>query len=264
MTAVRRDHARCQTMSRSTFWRVLNAADLTPHRCVSWLQSHAPAFDAKARDSCARYENALRFSQQGRLVIGVDEKTGRQILPRQYPTQVAPPGQPATREQAYSRHGVRGLIASLVVPTGQVLWHLGPTRTSEDFATPLAHVRQQLPAMPRSDWVLENLNTHWRLDVCRLVAAWCHLPCAPKALHRGEPRRAFLSDPTHTQVYHCTPTHGSWRNQVALWLSVLARRFLTRGDCDSPEDFAPRVGDSLDVYNTHHAHPYRWTYTGQP
>ena len=22
--------------------------------------------------------------------------------------------------------------------------------------------------------------------------------------------------------------------------------------------------DYLDVYNTHHAHPYRWTYTGQP
>jgi hypothetical protein len=24
------------------------------------------------------------------------------------------------------------------------------------------------------------------------------------------------------------------------------------------------ASDYLEVYNTHHAHPYRWTYTGQP
>ncbi len=53
MTAVLRDHARRQAMSRSTLWRVLDEADLKPPRCVYWLKSHAPAFDAKARDSCA-------------------------------------------------------------------------------------------------------------------------------------------------------------------------------------------------------------------
>src|SRR2546430_8064238 len=92
MTAVLRDHARTRAMSRSTRWRVLDEADLTPHRCVYWLHSHDPAFDAKARDLCALYENALRFSQQGRLVICVDEKTGMQILQRKHPTQLAQPG----------------------------------------------------------------------------------------------------------------------------------------------------------------------------
>ena len=121
MTAVLRDYARAQAMSRSTIWRVLDEADLKPHRCVYWLKSHDPAFDAKARDICALYEHALRFYQQGRLVICVDEKTGMQILQRKYPTQVAQPGQPAKREQEYIRHGVRVLIASCVVPTGQVL-----------------------------------------------------------------------------------------------------------------------------------------------
>ena len=47
-------------------------------------------------------------------------------------------------------------------------------------------------------------------------------------------------------------------------VSVLARRFLKRGDFSSLEDFTTRLLDYLDVYNTHHAHPYRWTYTGQP
>ena len=100
--------------------------------------------------------------------------------------------------------------------------------------------------------------------MCELVATWCALPFVPKALQRGEQRRAFLSDPTHTHVLHFTPIHGSWLNQVELWFSVLARRFLKRGDFCSPEDFETRLMDSLDVYNTHHAHPYRWTYTGQP
>jgi hypothetical protein len=145
-----------------------------------------------------------------------------------------------------------------------VLWPLGPTRTSEDCAAPLADVHRQLPAMARDDWVVDHLNTHWSLEVGRLVATGCNLPWDPKTLLRGVQRRTFLSDPTHTHVFRFTPTHGSWLHQVELWCSVLARRFLKRGDCCSPEDFTTRWLDSLDVSNTPHAHPYRWTYTGQP
>ena len=83
-------------------------------------------------------------------------------------------------------------------------------------------------------------------------------------MRRGRQRRAFLSDPTHQHVFHFTPKHGSWLNQVELWFSVLARRFLKRGDFSSAHDFEARLSDYLEVYNTHHAHPYRWTYTGQP
>jgi DDE superfamily endonuclease len=251
-------------MSRASLWRILEAADLKPHRSVYWLNSHDPAFDAKAQDICQLYVNALRFYEHGRLVICTDEKTGMQILQRTYPTQPAQPGKPEKREYEYIRHGARVLLASFVVPTGQVLWNLGRTRTSEDFAAHLANVKQQLPAMARYDWVVDNLNTHWSLDVCELVATWCALPFVPKALQRGEQRRAFLSDLTHTHVLHFTPIHGSWLNQVELWFSVLARRFLKRGDFGSPEDFETHLMDYLDVYNTHHAHPYRWTYTGQP
>jgi hypothetical protein len=87
MTAALRDHTRPRAMSRSTLWRILDDADLKPHRSVYWLNSHAPACEAKARDLCHLSVNALRVSQHGRLVICVDEKTGRQILPRAHPTQ---------------------------------------------------------------------------------------------------------------------------------------------------------------------------------
>ena len=40
-------------------------------------------------------------------------------------------------------------------------------------------------------------------------------------------------------MFHFTPKHGSWLNQVELWFSVLARRFLKRGDFRSAQDLKP-------------------------
>ena len=264
LVAARRPQPAAPAMSRSTLWRILDDADLTPHRSVYGLHSHAPDFDTKARRICALDVNALRLSQAGRLVICVDAKTGRQILQRKSPTQVAQPGQPEKREHEYIRHGVRALLASFVVPTGQVLWNCGRTRTSDDFVAPLRAVVAPLPTMARSDWVLDNLHTHWSLDVCRLVASWCDGPFVAKDLACGAQRRAFLSDPTHRHVFHFPPTHGSWLNQVELWCSVFARRFLKRGEFCSGEDCERQLCSYLEGYNTHEAHPYRWTYTGQP
>jgi hypothetical protein len=251
-------------LRRSSIWRIREEADLKPHRSVYWLNSHDADCEAKAHDIGSLYRHALRCCEQGRLVICTDEKTGRQILQRKSPTQPLAPGKPEKREQAYIRHGVQALIASFVVATGQVVWNLGQTRTRADCAAHLANVVHQLPEMQRYDWVVDNLHTHWSLDVCRLVAQWCNVPCVAKNLRRGRQRRAVLSDPTHQHGFHFTPTHGSWLNQVELWCSVLARRFLKRGEFCSAQDFTTRLYDYLAVYNTHHAHPYRWTYTGQP
>ena len=60
------------------------------------------------------------------------------------------------------------------------------------------------------------------------------------------------------------PIHGSWLNQAELWFSVLTRRFLKRGDFRAIEDFVGQLDTYPEVYNTHHAHSYRWTYTEQP
>ena len=54
-------------MSRSSIWRILDEADLKPHRSVYWLNSHDPDFEAKAQNICSLYLNALRFFEQERL-----------------------------------------------------------------------------------------------------------------------------------------------------------------------------------------------------
>lgn len=251
-------------MQRSTIWRILDQADLKPHRSVYWLNSHDPDFAARAREIGGLYVQSPALCQKGELLICTDEKTGMQILERKYPTQLARPGHPEKREHEYIRHGTRALIASFVVATGKVIWNLGLTRTSDDFAAHLLHVVEHCQDWKRLTFVLDNLNTHWSLPVCEVLAALNGRPFCPRELQTGRQRRAFLTDPDYGHRLVFTPKHGSWLNQVELWFSVLERRFLQRGDFASPEEFEARLAVFLKDYNERQAHPYRWTYTGDP
>src|SRR6266446_1281201 len=252
------------SISRSSIWRILHDVDLKPHKSAYWLNSHDEDFDAKAQTICQLYAKALEAYQQGRLVLCCDEKTGRQILERKAPTKPAQAGRRERREQEYIRHGTRVLINALAVATGQIAWTIGSTRTATDCVAHLTQAYHCLPALHRYDWVMDNLNTHWSLAVCRLVARWCKVPFAPQTLKTGPQRRAFLTDPSHRHVFHFTPKHGSWLNQAELFFGVVHRRFLARGSFTSAKDFALRLERFLHDYNARHAHPYRWTYTGEP
>lgn len=258
------DTLHTDSISRSSIWRILHDIDLKPHQSAYWLNSHDEDFDAKAQRLCQLYVGALSAYEQGRLVVCCDEKTGMQVLERKAPTKPARPGQGERREHEYIRRGTRVLINSLAVATGQIAWTLGATRKATDFVTHLKHVYQHLPRMKRYDWVMDNLNTHGSLHVCRLVARWSKVPFESDKLKQGVQRRAFLSDPGHRHVFHFTPKHGSWLNQAELFFGTLQRRFLARGSFRSIKDFERQLERFLHDDNTRHAHPYRWTYTGEP
>jgi len=258
------DALHTQTISRSSVWRILHAIDLKPHKSAYWLNRHEAPCDAKARAICQLYVQALEAYQHGHLVICCDEKTGRQVLERTAPTKPAQPGRRERREHADSRRGPRVLINSLAVATGHMAWTLGATRKTADFVAHLKHVYQSLPPMPHYDWIMDNLKTHWSLDVCRFVARWCQVPFDPKQRKTGAQRRVFLCDPSHGHVFHFTPKHGSWLNQAEWFCGVLHRRFLARGSFRSVAECASRLERLLQDDNTRHAHPYRWTYTGEP
>jgi DDE superfamily endonuclease len=256
--------AHYRDMSRSTINRILNSNDLKPHRCTQWLHSDDPDFERKALDIAHLYLDAPRLYQQRELVLCTDEKTSIQALERKHPGRPMTPGQPERREFEYIRHGTRCLIASLAVATGQIIGDLSPRRGSRDFCRHLRQTAAQFPEFQRFHWVMDNLNTHWNLSLCRCIAQLSGVEFDPKKLRTGAQRRAFLTDPGHKHVIHYTPKHGSWLNQIEIWFGVLEKRVIRRGNFVSKADLTRRILAYIAYYNENLAHPYRWTYTGQP
>jgi hypothetical protein len=260
--------AHYRDMSRSTVQRILAEAELKPHKVRSWLHSDDPAFEAKALEICRLYLSAPQLYRRGELVICTDEKTGIQALERLYPTKPVRPRQPERREFEYIRHGTRYPLASFVVPTRLVYGDITARRANQDFRrhirNAVAWLGARYPQVERYHWVMDNLNTHWSLAVCRLFARLSGVKLEPRKLRRGAQRRAFLTDPGHRHVIHYTPKHGSWLNQVEIWFSVLARRVLRRGEFRSVKELAQQIQAYIAYYDAHQAHPYAWTYTGEP
>jgi putative transposase len=239
----------------------------------SWLTPAAdPQRDEKIADVCAVYRAAAERAAHGERTVSTDELTGVQALERAAPRRPPRPGRVERREFEYVRHGTRSFMLNFDVASGRVVCpSCGPTRTEADFA---AHVRRTVasdPAAPRWHFVVDNLDTHRSEALVRYVAEVEGLP--PEALGVKEKsglrksmatRTAFLADPTHTIVFHYTPKHGSWLNQVEIWLSILVRKLLRRGNFTSVDDLQAQVFAFIAYFNRTMAKPFKWTYQGKP
>ena len=81
-------------------------------------------------------------------------------------------------------------------------------------------------------------------------------------LRSMESRAAFLHEPTHQVVFYYTPKHASWMNQVEIWLSILVRKLLKRGNFTSLDNLRDQILSFIAYYNRTMAKPIKWTYTG--
>ena len=181
-----------RSISSRTVGRILEDAEIKPHRVKMWCHSNDPAYQEKMRAIVDLYINLPKREP----VLSIDEKTGMQALSRRRPLQMASSRRDARFDFEYKRNGTRCLFACFNVGTGKVLGQCTTRRKRVDFLSFMDRVASAY-RQRRVHVVLDNLNTHRDTNRGAFITEW-------NKRHGGR------------FVFHYTPTHGSWLNQVEL------------------------------------------------
>ncbi|MHC5896264.1 transposase [Nostoc sp.] len=116
---------------------------------------------------------------------------------------------------------------------------------------------------------MDCLNTHQSESLVSLVAEkeGLNIDLGIKGesgiLKSIKSRTTFLSNPAHRIVFHYTPKHSSWLNQIEVWFSILVRKLLRRASFVSQDDLKNRILKFIDYFNQTMAKPFKWTYKGK-
>jgi transposase len=196
--------------------------------------------------------------------------TGIQAKERLFADQPMRPGKRERQEFEYIRHGTQTLIASFDVARGQVVQaNVGQTRTESDY---MSHLRQLVASDPNAKrWhlVMDCLNTHQSESLVEWVAEVEGLKQdlgvkgESGILQSMKTRAQFLSDASHKIVFHFTPKHSSWLNQIEIWFSILVRKLLKRESFNSTALLKQRILEFIEYFNRTMAKPFKWTYKGK-
>jgi transposase len=211
------------------------------------------------------------LAEQGERVVSNDELTGVQALERKHPGLPLQPGHVERREHEYIRHGTLSFIVNFEVASGHIgTVSAGPTRTEEDYVNHIRRTVEAAPEVTKWHFIVDNLNIHQSESLVRYVAAESDIAETDLGLKEKSgvlksmvSRAEFLSNPDHRLVFHYTPKHASWMNQIEIWFSILVRKLLKRGSFTSVDHLKAKVLAFIEYYHRTMAKPFKWTYKGK-
>ncbi|MFO8151919.1 IS630 family transposase [Thioalkalivibrio sp.] len=242
-------------VSRSSIRRILLEHSLRPHRREYYLQITDPEFFPKMERIIQCYMNMPEH------LYCFDECTCIQALKPVSPDLPAKSQQAYVRDFDYKRNGTRDLMAFLHPASGTVS---GECTAKHDTATLCEVFSRHVEALPdnaRIHYIMDNLTPHYHDDFCRTVADLSNVNYQP--LKTGEQRRAWLESEHKRIVIHFLPFHASWLNMIEIWFGILNAKCLKPGCFESVQHLSDSIHAFIDTWNSHLAHPFTWSYTGE-
>jgi len=195
--------------------------------------------------------------------------TGVQALQRCAPDLPMGSRKPIAREFEYIRHGTQTLLAGFNVVTGVIQGLCRDTRKEQDLVDLVAHLIETNPGYQTYHFVADQLNTHKSAGLVDYVADFCGIDQGlgvkgkEGILKSMETREAFLSKQGKRIVFHYTPKHASWMNQIEIWFGILMKKVIKRGNFLSKDDLKNKILAFIDYFNETMAKPFKWTYQGK-
>lgn len=228
-TAEAAGYTRLSTIHKSTVHKILDEADIKPHKITYYCENRDPNFDSKMHNVLLVYKQLeMQFDESGKLIISedtpihvlsYDEKPGIQAIATTSDDLMPNEKHPTiNRDYEYKRLGTLSLLAAIDLQTGEAIPLVRDKYSSTEYIEFLKLLDDKYPKGDKICIVLDNLK-----------------------VHTSEATRKYLATVPGRFEFVFTPKHGSWLNMVESFFSKMTRQMLRGIRVKSKEELTNRI-----------------------
>lgn len=228
-TAEAAGYTRLSTIHKSTVHKILDEADIKPHKITYYCENRDPNFDSKMHNVLLVYKQLeMQFDESGKLIISedtpihvlsYDEKPGIQAIATTSDDLMPNEKHPTiNRDYEYKRLGTLSLLAAIDLQTGEAIPLVRDKYSSTEYIEFLKLLDDKYPKGDKIRIVLDNLK-----------------------VHTSEATRKYLANVPGRFEFVFTPKHGSWLNMVESFFSKMTRQMLRGIRVKSKEELTNRI-----------------------